>query len=63
VRPLGLRLGQAMFSANFCEWSLAGFSDHLPAGELVLSRRVSDKILARGYLSLRYDYGIGNCLK
>jgi len=52
-----------MFSANFCEWSLAGFSDHLPAGELVLSRRVSDKILARGYLSLRYDYGIGNCLK
>jgi len=35
----------------------------LPARELDLSTRVSDEILARGYLSLRHDYGIGKFLK
>ncbi len=40
---------------EFLQWSLAGFSDYLPARELDLSPRVSDEILARGYLSLRHD--------
>ncbi len=48
---------------EFLQWSLAGFSDYLPARELDLSTRVSDEILARGYLSLRHDYDIGEFLK
>jgi len=45
------------------QWSLAGLSDYLPARELDLSPRVNNEILARGYLSLRHDYGIGEFLK
>ena len=48
---------------EFLQWSLAGFSDYLPARELDLSPRVSDEILARGYLSLRHDHGSGELLK
>ena len=48
---------------DFLKWSLAGLSEYLPARELDLSTRVSDEILARGYLSLRHDYGIGEFLK
>lgn len=44
---------------EFLQWSLKRFSDRLPARELDLSPRVNDEILARGYLSLRHDYGIG----
>ncbi len=40
---------------EFLQWSLAGFSDYLPTRELDLSPRVSDEILARGYLCLRHD--------
>lgn len=44
---------------EFLQWSLGSFSDSLPPRELDLSPRVSHEILARGYLSLRQEYGIG----
>lgn len=44
---------------EFLQWSLEQFSDRLPARELALSPRVSDETLARGYLSLCHEYGIG----
>lgn len=44
---------------EFLQWSLAELGDRVPQRELDLSPRVSDEILARGYLALRHDYGIG----
>ena len=38
-------------------------SDRLPPRELALSGRVSDEIQARGYLSLRHDFGIGELVE
>ena len=48
---------------EFLHWSLNQFSDCLPPRELDLSSRVSNEVLARGYLSLRHDYGIGEFLE
>ncbi len=48
---------------EFLEWSLNKLSDRLPPRELGLSERVSDEIQARGYLSLRHDYGIGELVE
>lgn len=48
---------------EFLEWSLDKMSDRLPLRELDLSERVSDEIQARGYLSLRHDYGIGELVE
>lgn len=44
---------------EFLHWSLNGLKDCLPPRELDLSPRVSDEVLALGYLSLRHQYGIG----
>lgn len=48
---------------EFLEWSLKKMSDRLPPRELELSERVSDEIQARGYLSLRHDFGIGELVE
>lgn len=48
---------------EFLKWSLDKMSDCLPPRELDLSNRVSDEIQARGYLSLRHDYGIGELVE
>ena len=47
---------------EFLEWSLKKLSDRLPPRELALSERVSDEVQARGYLSLRHEYGIGELI-
>ena len=48
---------------EFVKWSLKKLSDRLPPRELDLtSARVSDEVQARGYLSLRHDYGIGELI-
>ena len=44
---------------EFVKWSLKKMSDRLPPRELDTSPRVDDEAQARGYLSLRHDYGIG----
>ncbi len=44
---------------EFVKWSLKKMSDRLPPRELDTSPRVDDEVQARGYLSLRHDYGIG----
>lgn len=44
---------------EFVKWSLKKMSDRLPPRELEISSRVDDEAQARGYLSLRHDYGIG----
>lgn len=50
--------------SEFVKWSLKNLSDRLPPRELDLSNaRVSDEIQARGYLSLRHDYGIGELVE
>ncbi len=48
---------------EFLRWSLDKMSDRLPPRELDLSERVSDEVQARGYLSLRHDYGIGELVE
>jgi hypothetical protein len=48
---------------EFLEWSLKKMSDRLPPRELQLSERVSDEVQARGYLSLRHDFGIGELVE
>lgn len=48
---------------EFLQWSLDSLSDRLPLRELDLSARVSDEILARSYLSLRHQYGIGQIIE
>lgn len=48
---------------EFLEWSLNKLSDRLPLRELGLSERVSEEIQARGYLSLRHAYGIGELVE
>jgi len=44
---------------EFVKWSLKKMSDRLPPRELDTSPRVDDEAQARGYLSLRHDFGIG----
>jgi len=44
---------------EFVKWSLKKMSDRLPPHEIDTSPRVDDEVQARGYLSLRHDYGIG----
>jgi len=48
---------------EFLRWSLDKMSNRLPPRELALSERVSDEVQARGYLSLRHDYGIGELVE
>ena len=49
---------------EFVRWSLKKLSDRLPPRELDLSNaRVSEEVQARGYLSLRHDYGIGELVE
>ncbi len=48
---------------EFLECSLKKLSDRLPPRELGLSDRLSDEIQAKGYLSLRHDYGIGELVE
>lgn len=48
---------------EFLKWSLKKMSDRLPPRELDLSERLSDEVQARGYLSLRHDYGIGELVE
>ncbi len=48
---------------EFVRWSLRKLSDRLPPREPDLSPRVSDEIQARGYLSLRHDYDIGELVE
>ena len=48
---------------EFVKWSLKKLSDRLPPRELDLSPRVSDEVQARGYLSLRHDYDIGELVE
>ena len=48
---------------EFLEWSLKKMSDRLPPRELDLSDRLTDEVQARGYLSLRHDYGIGELIE
>jgi hypothetical protein len=44
---------------GFLREALKQLGDRIPPRELELSDRVSDETLARGYLLLRNDYGIG----
>ncbi len=44
---------------EFVKWSLKKWSDRLPPRELEISSRVDDESQARGYLSLRHNYCIG----
>ena len=48
---------------EFLEWSLKKLSDRLPPRETGLSERISDEVQARGYLSLRHDYKIGELIE
>lgn len=50
--------------SEFVKWSLKKMSDRLPLRELDLSNaRVDDETQARGYLSLRHDFGIGELVE
>lgn len=55
--PASMRTGGTI--QEFVKWSLKKMSDRLPPRELDTSPRVDDEVQARGYLSLRHDYGIG----
>lgn len=44
---------------GFLRQSLRQLDDRIPPRELDVSDRISDETLARGYLLLRSDYGIG----
>ncbi len=63
VDSIGFTARTADKMQEFLKWSLEKMSDRLPPRELDLSNRVSDEIQARGYLSLRHDYGIGELVE
>jgi hypothetical protein len=52
-------MNEGILVRSFLRWSLKQLSDRLPLRELFISTRLDDELLARSYLSLRHDYGIG----
>lgn len=47
---------------EFLQWSLGQLGDRIPPRELEVSRRLADETLARNYLLLRDEYGVGQLI-
>lgn len=47
---------------EFLQWSLGQLGDQIPPRELEVSRRLADETLARNYLLLRDEYGVGQLI-
>lgn len=47
---------------EFLQWSLRQLGDRIPPRELEVSRRLGDETLARNYLLLRDEYGVGQLI-